>query len=234
MKKISKFLCITTALISTNLFANSICSDKHGTLHCGAGAIDNIEYRGYVDIDGTTVTNKFNVNGEVSIQNANINQFFVRGSSHLTKANIKGSMEVIGNIHAKNSEIFDSAKIVGDLYGNAMTFNSSANIVGTIECEECLFKSDVTMIGDVSIAKSQFLKKLLLNAKNSTFSNAKINDVLVKKPSQDEVQTVHLNENTTVHNIKFENQKGIVVLQGGSKILGTIEGGKVVTKNTNI
>lgn len=233
MQRFFIYICLTTVILSVNTFADSVCSDKHGTLRCGSGSIDNVDYRGYVNIDGTAILNKLNINGDVDIQNAQVNQFYVRGGSRISKTNIKGSFEVVGNAHAKNSEFINNAKIVGDLYGNSLIFDSQVNLVGTIECQDCIFKNSSIMIGDINITNSQFVKPLLLNAKNSSFSNSKINDISVKKPSQDEVQIIHLNENTEAQNIRFENQKGIVVLQGGSKIFGKLEGGKIVTTKIN-
>jgi hypothetical protein len=229
MKKISKLIAIATVSTSLNAFAD-VCVEQHGTMHCTSGTVNEINYTGIVDLDGTTVTGVFKVLGNADIQDGHLTTMYVRGVTHLEDSNVRNSMEIIGNLSAKKSEITGTTKIVGDLNGRNLTFGNNTNIVGTINCDQCVFKQDALLIGDVTLNNSQIQTSLLLNAKNSLFSTTKLNDITVKKPTADEQQEIQLKNGSLAHNITFENQKGIVVLDSTSKITGAVVGGKVVTR----
>lgn len=210
---------------------NPICTDKYGVMRCSSGTIDSINYRGIVDLDRTTVNGIYKVLGNSDIQNSHLNDVYVRGSVHINRTDIRKEMEIIGNTHANNVEILGSTKVVGDFFGTDTVMSSLANLIGTIKCDHCKFKNDAALFGDVDISNTEVMGLTILNAKTSSFSASKLNNITVKKPSRDEEQIVQLKDSTIVHNIYFENHKGFVVLSGKSKITGTVDGGKIETKS---
>ncbi|MFZ2315778.1 MAG: hypothetical protein WAW86_09010 [Gammaproteobacteria bacterium] len=232
MRKLVMFLCALGILGSTSSFADTACKDKYGTLKCGQGTVGDISYTGFVEADGTTVTNSVNVFGSVTAINSHLNVVVIKGESHLAKTEVVGKMQMTGNISTEDVEIRSRSKITGDFYASHTILYDAINVIGMIDCNFCLFKMDADIAGHVTTKSSEFINTLTLNAKNATFSDTKLNDIFVKKPSDDEVQTINLSNGSRANNISFENQKGVVILSGNSQLMGSVQGGKVVkTRN---
>lgn len=227
MKKKFAF-AFTLALFTTAALYAATCENHYGILRCSKGFVDDIHFRGAVDLKGTTVSHSFWVQGNAEIQNSHLNATFNRGISRVTQTVIAGSLEIVGVFDANQTEIINTAKIIGDFYGDHVTLARSSHIVGTVECHSCQFREDATLTGDVATNYSKFDGELILNAKNSSFENSQLNNIHVTKPRNAEKQVMHLRQGTVVKDIFFESGEGIVVLHDNAKILGTVTGGKVI------
>ena len=228
MKKIFMYMCVISMFLPLTTFASGICDSNHGTLTCGSGTINDISYTGFVDADGTTVSNSVDVWGDVSIANSHLNIIKVTGESRLKKTDIAGSLKLMGRVNANDVQINNSAKITGDIYAKIAIFNGVTNIIGLIECEHCVFKTNVDVVGDIKTEYSEFLSDLTLDTSKATFINTKLNDIIVKQPHDYDSQTIYLKNNSKAHNISFASQKGIVMLSDTSQITGLVQGGKIV------
>ena len=228
MKKIFTFMCVFSMFASCAAFASGVCDSKHGTLTCGSGTINDISYTGFVDADGTTVSNLVDVWGDVSIANSHLNIIKVTGETRLKKTDVAGSLKLMGRVNANDVLINNNAKITGDIYANRTTFNGVTNIIGLIECEHCVFKTNVDIVGDIKTEYSEFIGDLTLDISKATFINTKINDITVKQAHDYDSQTIYLKNNSKAHNISFVSQKGIVMLSDTSQITGHVQGGKIV------
>jgi hypothetical protein len=183
-------------------------------------------------IDGTTVSKSLDVLGNVDAQKAQINHIRILGNAYLDTTTATSLMDVTGNVRASDFTIVGPATVVGYFHGKQATFNSTAHIVGTLVCENCIFNDDATLIGDIKASNTKFLRNILLNANKSQFYHSSVNDIAVKKPSDNQDQTIELSDSSIVNNIIFESGKGVVILNGGSKITGSVKGGKVITKSS--
>lgn len=228
MKKIKMLLLIVGIFSSLNIYAESVCKENHGTLRCESGSIKNIDYIGFVDINNTIVEGRFHVLGNANIKNANLNSIEVRGGAHLDKTKVSGLMKMVGNVNGSDINVDDNTEIVGDFYASHAIMSSNVSIVGSVECDYCVFKKEATLIGDVNVKHSEFLRPIQINIKNSSFSHSKINDITIKKSSDRHEQVIKLKNGSSVHDITFEDQRGLVIVSDNSVITGTVQGGKVI------
>lgn len=232
MKKISTLFCYLMITSTQTVFAeNSICQSNNGVMRCGPGTVNELNYRGYVDIDGTTITDYFDVLGQVDADNAYINRFHVRGQTQLRKTNITTLMEVNGDVRANDIVVSSPMTIIGSLYAGHGTFASSVNLTGTIHCDTCLFNDKTFIVGNIKINNSEFAREITMTISNAFFSNSKLKDIHVM-PTNDnnEEQAIYLKENTLAQNIKFDSGKGVVFVSNGSRIMGTVTGGKIINQ----
>lgn len=230
MKKVPAALLVMGLVGSTNIFANSVCSGLFGIMNCGKGTVSTVDFTGIVNVDGTIVTNAFDVLGNVEMKNANITNMHVRGMNQINNTEINGYMDITGDVHGDHLKINGSASIVGNWYGKNAVFNASTKITGITNCENCTFNNFATLTGSINVSNSQFFSSISINATESEFKQTKLQDILVKKPSNNNNQTITLSQNTTVKNITFENQNGTVVVIGSSKIMGRVEGGRIINR----
>lgn len=229
MKKPQLLFSLFGIFVVLNGWADSVCHSKHGILRCGIGTVQTIDYNGYANLEGTTVSGMLRVEGNADIHNAQLHQMFGRGLMHLTKTTIADTLEVVGTVEANEVELLGPNKIVGDFYGNHVTLATTAKMIGTVDCQFCIFKNDVWLVGDITVAHSEFLGAITLNAKTSIFSYTKMHNILVKKSSDNEEQVIQLQEGSSVHDIIFESQTGKVMLSKHAQLTGTVQGGKIIT-----
>jgi hypothetical protein len=231
MKRFNVALLILGIIGSTNVLADNVCQKNYANLRCGSGIVESIDFRGFVDIEGTTVSNSVNVSGNLDATNAHLNRIHVRGNAYLTSSTATDSMEVTGNVHANDVNILGSTDVVGNFNGSHTIFQSKAKIVGKTDCKVCTFKANATFVGELYARNSDFLGNLLLSTNNSEFYRSKTGDITVKKPSEGQDQTITLKENSIANNITFESGTGLVILMGNSKVKGSVQGGKIITKS---
>lgn len=232
MNKITALICALGIIGSANTMADNVCQKKYANLRCGSGMVESIDFRGFVDIDGTTVSNSVNVTGNLDATNAHLNRIHVKGNTYLTASTATDFMEVTGNVHANDVNIVGNTNVVGNFNGSHTIFQSETRVVGNIDCKVCIFKANTTFVGEVNARNSDFLRDLMLNANHADFHNSKIGgDIMVKKPSDGQDQTITLSENSIVNNIVFESGRGIVVLVDTSKVKGSVRGGKIIRKS---
>ncbi|MDR3491325.1 MAG: hypothetical protein P4M12_04675 [Gammaproteobacteria bacterium] len=228
MKK-TKILLSTFLLLGyLNSYADSVCKDKYGSLRCESGTVKNIDYRGFVEVNNMTVDESCNVQGNANINNSTLNSLEVRGETHIDKSSVSDFMNMIGNVNANNITVVGKTDIIGNLYANHATLNSTSSILGSVDCDFCVFKNDVTLIGEIDANHSEFLRTLVLTIKKGTFLHSKMNDIIVKQASDRGEQVIQLKEGSSIHNIVFEGQKGVVILNDNSVITGKVQGGKVI------
>ena len=108
-KNFSRFLFVGVICMSSG-YAN--CTKSFGSLHCGADTKENISFSGNVVLDGTTVTNKLVVNGQLHAVAANIGQADISGNSNLAQTVVSKQFNISGYLNALESNF------VADLIAN--------------------------------------------------------------------------------------------------------------------
>lgn len=211
MKKCYAFF-IAMAL-AVNVFADSVCTDHDGNLRCSVGAIDSIDYTGDVFIDGTSILEQLKTVGELHAKNVNFN-----------------NINIIGDSDISNSTISGHSQFIGDFQGKSVKFGEATKIVGDLNCDDCQFNAAMTLVGDLQTNNSTFEGLVSLSTYTSHFKHSTLNELIVKKQSRDVDQIIYLDEGSSVMNITFDSNRGIVELSGGSVLKGKVSGGKVVNK----
>lgn len=226
MKKKYLFIALFS-LVTANSYA-AVCEDHLVSLRCGPGTVQDIHYLGEVDLSGTTVLNNFSVRGNVNVKNAQLKDVDVRGGGDFNGTAITGNMKTLGNLTVQEGTIASDVDIVGNFYGRNTRFNGNTHIVGLVKCDSCTFVNNNFFVGDIVATDTYFTSGITLNAKSSVFIHSMLLDINVKRPSDNEEQTITLNNHSEVRNIIFESGRGKVIIDRDSVITGQVQGGNVV------
>jgi hypothetical protein len=83
MSKFKTIVLVISIAASTTVIASPVCSKNFGIMECGSGTVPTIDFTGLVEMNGTTVTNSFDVLGDVEMTNVNITNMLLKGMSTL-------------------------------------------------------------------------------------------------------------------------------------------------------
>jgi cytoskeletal protein CcmA (bactofilin family) len=137
-------------------------------------------------------------------------------------------MSVTGEVNANKVKISGAATITGNFFSKNVELNSTARITGITKCDNCVFHDTTSFTGEISVSNSQFDSKIDVEARESEFTNTKLQDIYVKKLPQHDEEIITLSQNSSAKNITFEDGNGKVILKNGSHITGRVEGGKII------
>lgn len=222
-----KVLGVFLVLAATQGYADSVCTNKQSNMNCTQGVVNGMKFKGNIIFDKTTVNGLASLQGNSDIQNANFDKLNLSGNASLVSSNVN-NIKVKGSVYAKDVNVKGDTNVLGKFYGANTTVDNNVKLVGIIDCDHCTFKKNTALYGDVVMSDSEVLGSLSLNSARNAFYQTKLNDVVVKKSSHNLKQTITLNHGTTVNNIRFEGEGGVVMLDDSSTILGKVENGTVV------
>lgn len=117
MKSIFFILAIISSMGLTPCYAD-VCQYKFGSVSCGYGTVENVTANGTAILNGTTVTNQLNVNGELTAIHASINNIHCSGSCILSESTFSSNTIISGILNATNS-----------YFSQPLTLNSNASIL---------------------------------------------------------------------------------------------------------
>ncbi|MGC2310335.1 MAG: hypothetical protein WA432_01785 [Candidatus Babeliaceae bacterium] len=137
----------------------------------------------------------------------------VNGSFTGEKLTLKKSLEVNGSGTLKNSKIFGPLHVNGSIDFDNVTVNSQSTINGSIDTNKSSFEKLIALSGDGS------------------FKDSQLTEILVKKPTKEQKNTLYLSGTTCVSgDITFESGKGKVYLSDEAHIKGKVIGGEIIKK----
>jgi hypothetical protein len=99
--------------VTNACYADDVCKTSAGTTFCGSGTTKNVDAVGYVNIDGTTITDHLGVMGKVSAANANIGSVKCIGEMSIKGSVIQNGFEIIGFVNAASTNFLGSIEITG-------------------------------------------------------------------------------------------------------------------------
>jgi hypothetical protein len=169
----------------------------------GQETVDQILANGKVELDGTKVTRRLDINGKLTAKDAQIATMQVNGKTSLDHCSIE-SLQV----HGKTS--IDSCSVGAmEVYGKALLDNCSiknkSSVTGSLDARSSTFADELTVAPEKVVFKSCSLSSLrIAEAKGSK-----------------RAQVVELKETTNVNgSITFERGNGEVILGSNCVISG--------------
>lgn len=94
-----KLYLIQTAclfLLTTNTYANYICSRTGAITECGEGKLNNLHVAGKATLIGTTILGDTHIAGVLNATNVNLNTLYVAGKARITSSQIRGIAKISG------------------------------------------------------------------------------------------------------------------------------------------
>ena len=173
-KDFSRFLFLGVLCMSS-CYAN--CTKSFGSLHCGADTEENISFSGNVTLDGTTVTNNLDVNGQLHAISANISKANISGNSDFSQAVISKKCNITGYLKADKSNFI--ADIVANTNKLELNKTKTNNIVVKSNNGEkaIVMLNNSTVQGDISFSSGN--GEVINN--NSTIKGRVSGGVVTKK-----------------------------------------------------
>jgi len=228
MNNITAIIIAISIGSSSAVIASPVCNKNFGILECGSGTVPTISFTGLVEMNGTTVSESFDVLGDVDIQSADITNMHLKGMGKIKNTVISGYINVTGEINLNKIKIAGPATITGNFLSKNVELTSTAKMIGITKCDSCAFHSSADFVGELTIKNSQFDSNISIEAKEAEFTNTRLQNIYIKKSPQHDEETVVLAKNSSVKNITFEDGNGRVIVSTGSHITGRVDGGKVV------
>jgi hypothetical protein len=229
MKKMNIVLLLAGFVSSFNAYSGDVCNQVFGSLHCGKGEVDVIDFRGLVLIDGTTVTRSVKVLGSTTASNARLNDTEIMGNSAFEYITATGKFNLTGSLAAEDITIYGEANINGAMAATRCKFLSDSKLIGDTALNSCIFKGNSTLIGQFKIENTQFEKNITINTRKSKFSNSRVNDIEVLAPKDGQEQLIVLSNNSLVHKITFESGRGKVMVKSHASV-SSVDGGQIIRK----
>lgn len=217
--------------IVTQIYAQPPCWQQPGVLNCSQGLVQHIYFRGIVNLNGTEVVKAFDVLGNCHLQHARLHWATIRGSSWLTNTIMHEKTRMVGNVHAQQTQFRQTVSITGDLDGHELEFQNAAYIAGEVVCQGCIFKKSSTLIGNASLKQVKSLESLTLNAPIIILEQSHIRAITVNESHPQQRQIIYLCHQSSLGDINFVSQQGIVIADQSSVITGRIHGGKLIRKD---
>jgi hypothetical protein len=107
-------------VLCSNILAHPVCTNFWGGTACGSGKVDSLESQGVVNITGTEVVGKTNVQGSFNVKKATLNIVEVHGSTAISDSRVLGKSTLLGSLEATNTSFENNI----DIHSDNMSFNS--------------------------------------------------------------------------------------------------------------
>lgn len=135
----------------------------------------------------------------------------IYGTGTLVNVSVGAVLTNYGKLDASHS-VFHEFDSYGTTQLKNCTISKEAVVCGLLETEGCIFKSGLTVW-----------------SKHTKLSNTKVlGDVSIKYDKGQKKQTLELTNTIIEGSVRFEGNKGTVILKGTSSVKGDIVGGTVV------
>jgi hypothetical protein len=180
---------------------------------CWSPWSDTTRYNGAQTLESKTYKN-LEINGAATLTNVTIdNNLSVSGSVEVSDVVVKGMATIRGALEVRKHSCLNSLDIAGSLTANGLTVNNILTLSGSIDAAHSNFKA-------ITIKRSKNNKKSVYYFRNSKIGTMNIAGFGRRR--------VILN-NSTADNIEFEDEGGIVQLQGNATV-GKVINGEVTKK----
>ncbi len=133
---------------------------------------------------------------------------------------------VNGQLHAKDSQ-FNQLTVNGDTHLSNVIVMGAAAVSGKVELQHTEFDSAFTVNGPLAAKDSTFKKLLTLSNNKTDLENCTLQNVLVKKISTSEPQTLNLKNTRIDGEILFESGLGVINMDEKS-FVGKVTGAQII------
>ena len=141
------------------------------------------------------------------------------------------SLEILGTIKLNKTTISKVLKVTGNLVATSAHLNE-IEAEGDIKLNDTTLDSKVIITGSLQAQDSHFHQLLTFTGQKALFSGCSLSSIAVRRDASFKAkQVIELKKTVVDGSIVFEGGNGEVILYPGSKIRGSVTGGKISYKN---
>ncbi len=142
------------------------------------------------------------------------------------------SLELLGIIKLNKTTISRLLKVTGNLTATSAHLHD-IDVEGNVRLTDSTLESKVEITGALQASGSEFRQTLFFTGQKALFSKCKLSGITVRRDAAFKAkQVIELKNQTVVEGpIVFEGGGGEVLVYPGSKIQGSVTGGKISHKN---
>lgn len=136
------------------------------------------------------------------------------------------AIDATGFVKMNGTQVENHTQINGSLRALNIVL-TSLTVNGEATIKNSVVNGEATINGSLTAKNSKFLSGLTLVSHHAILDSCELQDLVFKKTNP----TAHVLKlfNTVVHgNVKFEDGNGVIYLCKGSKITGSVAGGKII------
>ena len=141
------------------------------------------------------------------------------------------SLEILGTIKLNKTTISKLLKVTGNLVANSAHLNE-IDAEGNVKLSDSVLDNQVVVTGSLQAHDSDFRQPLTFTGQKAFFSGCSLSSIKVRRDAAFKAkQVIELKKTVVDGSIIFEGGNGEVILYPGSKIRGSLTGGKISHKN---
>ncbi len=142
------------------------------------------------------------------------------------------SLELLGSIKLNGTTVSKLLKVTGNLVANSAHLHE-IEAEGDVKLNDTLLEAQVLITGSLQASDSDFRQSLIFVGQKARFTKCKLIGITVRRDAAFKArQVIELKNSTIIEGpVIFEGGNGEVLLYPGSKIHGSVTGGKIVYKN---
>ncbi len=141
------------------------------------------------------------------------------------------SLDVLGTAKLNKTTISKLLKITGNLVANSAHLHK-VQAEGNVKLIDTKVEKEAHITGALQATNSQFTETLEFIGQRALFSKCNLHDLTIQRDLAFKArQVVELKDTIVDGSIIFEGGGGSVLLYPGSKVTGSVTGGKIIHKN---
>ena len=218
---------ITSSIISCVYASESDTSKFSGSAKLTRQQFINLNVSGKLEAESINASGIIKVSGSAQINNSQLHDLRASGSVSLYHSQIDGSLKTSGSLKISHSKL-STGEITtsGSINSDNSTYLSPIKLSGKLSSELDQFDAPISSSGSIYAKNSRFRQVINLSSNKSSWSNSSIeSDIFIKSDNElfsSNIPRLTFNDTQVHGNISFTQAKGLVILNGNSKIVGKV------------
>ena len=142
------------------------------------------------------------------------------------------SLEILGTVKLNGTTVSKLLKVTGNLVAQSATLNQ-VEVEGDARLTDTILEQQMSITGSFQASGSKFRNPVSFTGQKILFSKCTLSGITIQRDAAFRAkQIIELKDKTVIDGpVVFEGGNGEILLYPGSKILGSISGGKIIYKN---
>lgn len=218
---------ITSSIISSAYASESDTIKLSGSAKLTQQQFINLNVSGKLEAESISSSGLIKVSGSAQINNSHLHNLRASGSVSLDHSQINGNINTSGSLKISQSKLSGGELAnSGSINSDNSTYLSPIKLSGKLSSELDQFDAPISGSGSIYAKNSRFRRVINLSSSKSSWTNSSIeSDIFIKSDNElfsSNIPTLTFNDTQVHGNISFTQAKGLVILNGNSKIMGKV------------
>ena len=218
---------ITSIIISSAYASESDTIKLSGSAKLTQQQFINLNVSGKLEAESISSSGLIKVSGSAQINNSHLHDLRASGSVSLDHSQINGNINTSGSLKISQSKLSGGELATsGSINSDNSTYLSPIKLSGKLSSELDQFDAPISGSGSIYAKNSRFRRVINLSSSKSSWTNSSIeSDIFIKSDNElfsSNTPTLTFNYTQVHGNISFTQAKGLVILNGNSKIMGKV------------